>query len=764
MSEASLAPGVRSRSTRSIPTGRGARRATPNASSTPSRDRGRPRHVLRAGPLGGVAARDRPPDRRRRPSGRPPLPLPRADAAAVRRRARRRTSPTGRRAIVAATGRRPAAVVPLSVRRRPRRRAGARRARGRSATATCTGTWSSRTGKPWRTGEAIADDCDRRRAARTATAPSCCCTPGPGGTGDAVGPDRSTACAALGADVRDDRRTGDAAVSRRPAILAVDGGGSKIDAVLLRTGRHGARRRPDRPRATSSENGGDDAHAPGRSTPSWPRVPTPGSSPTDSRSPTSASTASPAPTCPVDDRRIARWLRARGRHRPTTSSATTRSRCCGPGTDRDLGRGRRLRVRHQLLRRGARRPDHAVPRGRADLRRLGRRRRTSAERGCGTRSAPRTAAARRPRCTRRVPRALRAPTAHGRCWRPSTSAGSTTTRIAELAPVVFEAATDGDADRAEHRRPAGRRDRGAWRGTAIQRLRMTAARRATSCSGGGDLPQRRRGVLRADRRRASTRWRPRRSITVLTAPPVIGAALLGLDRLGAARSAAQRRARRCLDPRTAHRPHSPATEGASPWPRSSSTASRKVFGNDVIAVNDVSLEIGDGEFMVLVGPSGCGKSTILRILAGLEEVTAGRDLRSATTQVTDLPPKDRDIAMVFQNYALYPHMTVEQNLGFGLKLRKTPKAEQQRRVDGRREDPRARTPDAAQARRALGRTAPARGDGPGDGARARGVPDGRAAVEPRREAPRADACRALAAPRAPAAPRRSTSRTTRSRR
>ncbi len=104
----------------------------------------------------------------------------------------------------------------------------------------------------------------------------------------------------------------------------------------------------------------------------------------------------------------------------------------------------------------------------------------------------------------------------------------------------------------------------------------------------------------------------------------------------------------------------------------------KVFGN-IVAVSDMSLEIGDGEFMVLVGPSGCGKSTILRIIAGLEEVTAG-EVYIDGRQVTDLPPKDRDIAMVFQNYALYPHMTVRQNLGFGLRLRHERKDEINRRV------------------------------------------------------------------------------------
>ena len=100
----------------------------------------------------------------------------------------------------------------------------------------------------------------------------------------------------------------------------------------------------------------------------------------------------------------------------------------------------------------------------------------------------------------------------------------------------------------------------------------------------------------------------------------------------------------------------------------------KIYPGGVKGVDGLSLEIDDGEFMVLVGPSGCGKSTALRSIAGLEEITAGRS-RSAARVVNDLPPKDRDIAMVFQNYALYPHMTVEQNLAFGLQQRKTPKDE-----------------------------------------------------------------------------------------
>ena len=104
------------------------------------------------------------------------------------------------------------------------------------------------------------------------------------------------------------------------------------------------------------------------------------------------------------------------------------------------------------------------------------------------------------------------------------------------------------------------------------------------------------------------------------------------------------------------------------------------FYGDFQAVKDLDLEIGDGEFMVLVGPSGCGKTTSLRMIAGLEEISSGT-LRIGDRVVNDVPPKDRDIAMVFQSYALYPHMTVRDNLAFGLKLRKVPKAEIERRVN-----------------------------------------------------------------------------------
>jgi multiple sugar transport system ATP-binding protein len=106
----------------------------------------------------------------------------------------------------------------------------------------------------------------------------------------------------------------------------------------------------------------------------------------------------------------------------------------------------------------------------------------------------------------------------------------------------------------------------------------------------------------------------------------------------------------------------------------------KTYSGGVTAVDDVSLRIGDGEFMVLVGPSGCGKSTLLRMIAGLEEVTEG-SISIGGADVTELAPRRRDIAMVFQSYALYPHMSVRKNIGYGLKVRRVPKDEARRRVE-----------------------------------------------------------------------------------
>jgi multiple sugar transport system ATP-binding protein len=106
----------------------------------------------------------------------------------------------------------------------------------------------------------------------------------------------------------------------------------------------------------------------------------------------------------------------------------------------------------------------------------------------------------------------------------------------------------------------------------------------------------------------------------------------------------------------------------------------KMYAGGVVAVDDVSLHIGDGEFIVLVGPSGCGKSTLLRLIAGLEEASQGT-ISIGGGDVTTLAPRRRDVAMVFQSYALYPHMNVRQNIGYGLKVRRTPKDEAKRRVE-----------------------------------------------------------------------------------
>ena len=142
-------------------------------------------------------------------------------------------------------------------------------------------------------------------------------------------------------------------------------------------------------------------------------------------------------------------------------------------------------------------------------------------------------------------------------------------------------------------------------------------------------------------------------------------------------------------------------------------ATRQYPGNPIPSVDKLNIDIADGEFLVLVGPSGCGKSTSLRMLAGLEEVNGGRIL-IGDRDVTHLSPKDRDVAMVFQNYALYPHMTVADNMGFALKIAGISKDEIAQAGQGSREDPRPRPLPRAQAEGPLRWPASARRHGPRD--------------------------------------------------
>ena len=167
---------------------------------------------------------------------------------------------------------------------------------------------------------------------------------------------------------------------------------------------------------------------------------------------------------------------------------------------------------------------------------------------------------------------------------------------------------------------------------------------------------------------------------------------------------------------------------------------RKVYPDGTEGVAGVDLVIPDGRLAVLVGPSGCGKTTLLRCVAGLEAITDGT-VRIGDRVVNDISPKDRDLAMVFQDYALYPQMSVYDNMAFSLKLRRMPKADVRKRVDDVAHTLGPRS-SCQEARPALRRAAPAGGDGPGHRARAAGVPDGRAALEPRRQAAGADARRA----------------------
>ena len=166
----------------------------------------------------------------------------------------------------------------------------------------------------------------------------------------------------------------------------------------------------------------------------------------------------------------------------------------------------------------------------------------------------------------------------------------------------------------------------------------------------------------------------------------------------------------------------------------------KHYGSLFHAVKDVDLEIADKEFVALVGPSGCGKSTTLRMIAGLEDITSG-DIRIGDRLVNNLPPRDRDIAMVFQNYALYQHMSVYDNLAFGLRNKKTRGGRNQGGDRSRRRDARAARTVAAQAQAIVRRPAAARRARPLHRTQSAGVSVRRAAVEPRCQAARPDAHR-----------------------
>src|ERR1700744_3660725 len=168
----------------------------------------------------------------------------------------------------------------------------------------------------------------------------------------------------------------------------------------------------------------------------------------------------------------------------------------------------------------------------------------------------------------------------------------------------------------------------------------------------------------------------------------------------------------------------------------------KRYPDGALAVDDFNMDVADGEFVILVGPSGCGKSTTLNMIAGLEDITEG-ELRIGGKVVNNAAPKDRDIAMVFQSYALYPHMTVRENMGFALKLAKRPQKEIDEKVNEA-----ARVLDLTEhldRRPANLSGGPGAGGGQGPGHRRGpgGVPEGRAAVQPGRQAAGADADRAV---------------------
>ncbi len=163
----------------------------------------------------------------------------------------------------------------------------------------------------------------------------------------------------------------------------------------------------------------------------------------------------------------------------------------------------------------------------------------------------------------------------------------------------------------------------------------------------------------------------------------------------------------------------------------------KKFG-ETVAVDDLDINVDDKEFLVLVGPSGCGKTTALRCLAGLEEITDGR-IMIGDRIVNDVAPKDRDIAMVFQSYALYPHLSVFDNMAFGLKLRRVSREDIKRRVEKAAQTLGITELLKSETAPAFRRSKTESGSWQGNRTRAQGIPVRRAAIEPRREAACTDA-------------------------
>ena len=236
-------------------------------------------------------------------------------------------------------------------------------------------------------------------------------------------------------------------------------------------------------------------------------------------------------------------------------------------------------------------------------------------------------------------------------------------RIGELAPLVLGAAREDDVATGIAERLVS--ESIAFVRVTLERLDLTGEP-ADVVLGGGLFQN--DGAWLADRiaERLGT-VAPHASVTLVDSPPVVGAALLGLDELGAA---AEREGPR------------PARAGGGRGPVAElrfEGATRVYPGSELPALDSLDLDIQDGELMVLVGPSGSGKTTALRMLAGLEDVDAG-SIWIGDREVTYVPPKDRDVAMVFQNYALYPYLDVAANIAFPLKMARVPKAEREERV------------------------------------------------------------------------------------